>query len=151
MGTLTLDFALEYDIPADMNKSASITTVPEPRFAAPTARKTDPETSAQAAELATLSASAGRLKAARALRHDNMTDFEVAKYTGVQQTSIGKRRLELQRAGLVEPQMGMKRLAPSGAWAQVWRLTNAGREWLAAQEDTGKTVARWVVVKEEGR
>ena len=101
---------------------------------APTARRSDPGTSWDAAKLAGRSASKHQLLCAKALRHDDMTDFELAVHTGVQQTSIGKRRLDLQRLGYVAPQDGRKRQTPSGAWAQVWKLTQAGRRWLENEE-----------------
>lgn len=60
------------------------------------------------------------------------TDFELAELTGVAQTSIGKRRLELERAGIVCRRLvvwpatgcltGDRRPAPSGALAAVWVL-----------------------------
>lgn len=80
-------------------------------------------------------ATKGRYAAFNALfKHGPLTDFELAKKTGVQQTSIGKRRLELQYEGLVES-LKMNRLgdievvtrpAPSGAAATVWTLTLQG-------------------------
>ena len=52
------------------------------------------------------------------------TDFE---HPGIQQTSAGKRRLELQRAGLVEP-TGVRRPTPSGSMSIVWKPTVDGVE-----------------------
>jgi len=45
------------------------------------------------------------------------TDFEIAKGLGKQQTSVGKRRLELKCVDT-----GLRRPAPSGSPAVVWRL-----------------------------
>jgi hypothetical protein len=61
--------------------------------------------------------------------HGPMTDFELAHVTSTPQTSIGKRRLDLERNDppLVED-AGFKRRSPSGAWVQVSRLTVAGRD-----------------------
>ena len=61
-----------------------------------------------------------------------LTDFELAAATGVAQTSIGKRRLDLVRAGLVidvlDPDTGrpVTRPSPSGAASMVWCATPAG-------------------------
>lgn len=76
------------------------------------------------------------------------TDFELAELTGVGQTSIGKRRLELERAGIVARRLSWgtlgsvlvadRRPAPSGALAAVWVLAEwaepAGRDeqWAAS-------------------
>ena len=81
------------------------------------------------------SAVKGRFAAFNALStHGPLTDFELAEKTGVQQTSIGKRRLELQHEGLVEPlklsRLGeieiVTRPAPSGNAATVWSLSLEG-------------------------
>jgi hypothetical protein len=49
-----------------------------------------------------------------------LTDFELSDRTGIQQTSIGKRRGELVTLGLVVPTT-LTRPSPSGAPAIVWR------------------------------
>jgi hypothetical protein len=56
-----------------------------------------------------------------------LTDFDLEARTGIKQTSIGKRRGDLTRRGLVEPKIGgdglpVWRPAPSGCPAQVWVL-----------------------------
>lgn len=83
-------------------------------------------------------ASAGRMLALRVLDENpnGLTDFELADLTAWQQTSIGKRRGELFKAGLVEVATDasgkpLKRPAPSGKLALVWRVTAAGREYLS--------------------
>ena len=48
-----------------------------------------------------------------------LTDFEIADFTGWQQTSIGKRRGECAKAGLVID-TGKRRASPSGSSAIVW-------------------------------
>jgi hypothetical protein len=112
-------------------------------FDAPAARQTDPETSAAAAQQ--VNPSRGRLLALDALaRFGPATDFELADLTGLQQTSIGKRRLECQRAGLVTDVMTydaesdrlapLTRPTPSGAQARVWGITVAGRAFLRAAQ-----------------
>ena len=95
---------------------------PEPLWV-PTARQTDPATSHVAAEYAAVNAGTCRARALEALRaagERGLTDFELAAKTHLQQTSVGVRRKELVRAGLVE-HSGVTRPAPSGAAAIVWR------------------------------
>lgn len=55
-----------------------------------------------------------------------LTDFELASVMGRQQTSIGKRRGELVRAGLI---IGTteRRPSPSGSAAIVWKITPEGQ------------------------
>ena len=105
---------------------------PEPLWGAAVARNTDPATSHQAAEHAALKAGTHRALALRALARaaDGLTDFELAQRTGIQQTSIGKRRGELVRMGLAES-AGTTRPAPSGSPAMVWRVTARGRQEAA--------------------
>jgi len=62
---------------------------------------------------------------------NGLTDFDLAAQTGVQQTSIGKRRGELRDAGLVcrartEDGTGVSRPSPTGSPAAVWVLSAAG-------------------------
>ena len=84
----------------------------EQSFPPPMARQTDPDTSHAAAADATINASAGRLAALRVLYgYGPMTDFGLARHTGLQQTSIGKRRGECVTAGLVEA--ATERLEPA--------------------------------------
>lgn len=115
--------------------------MPNEMFQEPAARASDPETSHEAAALAKFKASPHRILCLQALMRGPMTDFELATVTGLQQTSIGKRRLDCQRAGLVshylEPVVSglreplpLKRKSPSGALAFVWEITPAGREYL---------------------
>lgn len=89
--------------------------------ARPVARATDPPTSWAAARQAAPRAGTNRALALRVLRShpDGLTDFELADLTGMQQTSIGKRRGELRDAGLVRA-TDRRRPAPSGAAAIVW-------------------------------
>lgn len=87
----------------------------------PRARLTDPITSHAAARLTEPKASTNRALALRILREhpEGLTDFELAELTGIQQTSIGKRRGELRDGGFVRD-TGKVRKAPSGASAIVW-------------------------------
>lgn len=92
------------------------------RVITPRARRTDPDTSHQAAVRATLTAASGR-KIALDTHRDHpagLTDFELADITGIAQTSIGVRRCELVRLGLIE-KTDFRRPSPSGSPAIVWR------------------------------
>lgn len=88
------------------------------------ARTSDPETSMMAAEQALVRAGTNRARALNLLRQfpEGLTDFELADLTGLQQTSVGKRRGELRDAGLVYD-TGRRRPAPSGSAAIVWAAT----------------------------
>lgn len=105
-------------------------------FNQPNARGTDPETSHEAAKDATFKATKNCVLALKTLhRFGPLTDFELASRTGLQQTSIGKRRKDCQDAGLVtnllkENGEKVKRPAPSGSSALVWTLTEKGNIWL---------------------
>ena len=110
---------------------------------APLARATDPETSHMAASDAKFRASAHRLLALRLLANGPLTDFELARISNLQQTSIGKRRKDCMDAGFVEPHISFagdvaaqqaRRRTPSGSWAGVWRITQKGRDYLATLE-----------------
>lgn len=113
-------------------------------FDPPTARFGDPDTSQGAAVIALHRAAAHRQMALEALieaGEHGMTDFALAEATGVAQTSIGKRRLDLQRAGLVvgrmviDPDRGLiqdRRPAPSGAPSLVWVAAEFQRADAAA-------------------
>lgn len=85
------------------------------------ARATDPETSHAAGSI---DRATDRDRALAILRAhpDGLTDFELAFLMHRQQTSAGKRRHELMKAGLVE-YAGFTRPSPSGASARVWRAT----------------------------
>lgn len=102
----------------------------------PRHRTGDQSTSIQASRAVVFRASADRLLVLRTLSDhaDGLTDFELAEMTGRQQTSLGKRRGECVAAGLVESVMvgdvTLRRPAPSGAAAIVWRITQAGLDYL---------------------
>jgi len=108
-------------------------------FSEPVARRSDPVTSHEAAHKASFSASAHRVMAMEVLlKHGPKTDFELADITGLQQTSIGKRRKDCQDAGFIDrlkDQDGLtvKRKTPSGSNAIVWTLTKEGLAWLESQ------------------
>lgn len=100
--------------------------------AGPKYRSSDPATSRDAAVIAMETAANLRDRCLRALREAGpagLDDFALAAAVGRQQTSAGKRRLELLRVGLVAPRIVQndrgdwvqeRRLAPSGAPTLVW-------------------------------
>lgn len=100
----------------------------------PTARRKDPLTSHMAAIDARFRANNHRRRALLAFfKYGNLTDFELASKTGLQQTSIGRRRKDCQDAGLVtfhrdEEGLKVKRPAPSGSKSYAWELTEDGRK-----------------------
>lgn len=64
-----------------------------------------------------------------------MTDYELEAVSGRQKNSIGKRRLDCQRAGLVEVVLledgsKLKRPGPSGSSCLVWKLTPKGEAYV---------------------
>jgi hypothetical protein len=99
------------------------------------ARGTDPETSHLAAADASARMRGKHETVLRMLLEAGpLTDFELALGAHAQQTSIGKRRGECRDQGWVEPDhvngVPVRRKAPSGSLAQVWRITDKGREAL---------------------
>ncbi len=105
----------------------------------PMARKADPETSQRAGALHPVrrGTDRGRVLLAHAQYPTGMTDFELADVLGLQQTSAGKRRLELQRA--IPPYVKatyIVRSAPSGSPATVYIITEAGKEMARILEET---------------
>jgi hypothetical protein len=96
-----------------------------------TARRTDPDTSHEAAARQTPDHVRDMYrKVLNALRDHpaGLNDFELADVVHVQQASIGVRRGELtkpERGSLVE-YAGVKRPSPSGSPSMVWRLSDAG-------------------------
>lgn len=102
-------------------------------FGEPTARRTDPETSHRAADRMKPLAGADRITVliAHFSHCGGLTDFELASFLGRQQTSVGKRRGELRDVGYIEA-TEIKRPAPSGSGAIVWRITERGKR--AARE-----------------
>ena len=93
----------------------------------PGARTTDPETSHLAAGKSPSLRASDRRKAllVHAAHPSGLTDFELGRLMQRQQTSAGKRRGELRDGGLIE-QTDLRRPAPSGSSAIVWRITDAG-------------------------
>jgi hypothetical protein len=93
----------------------------------PGVRITDPETSWLAAYKTPWLRAHDRWNVllAHAAHRGGLTDFELGDIVGRQQTSAGKRRGELRDNGLIEA-TDLKRNAPSGSPAIVWRITAAG-------------------------
>jgi hypothetical protein len=99
----------------------------DPVTLAPAVRWDDPDTCRTAAERASVNAGTNRALALTAHAHADggLTDHELAELTGVQQTSIGKRRGELVALGLIE-RTDVRRPSPTGSPAIVWRITAVG-------------------------
>jgi hypothetical protein len=91
-------------------------------FSAPVARFSDPSTSWEAATKASKGAASLRARCHEALiaaGARGLNDFELAEAVGSIQTSVGVRRGELVKAGLVVS-AGKKRLSPHGSPSMVW-------------------------------
>lgn len=93
----------------------------------PGARNTDPDTSHKAANRHPQKRARDRVWVLLAHQEHptGLTDFELAALVGRQQTSAGKRRGELRDEGLIE-ETWMRRPAPSGSPAIVWKITAKG-------------------------
>lgn len=104
-------------------------TLTQPTLLDALARNSDPDTShaAAASQTPARRKRGQRLVLAALAEHGPLTDFEHEAINGLQQTSAGKRRLELLRRGLVE-YAGARRESPTGSPARVWRITAEGRE-----------------------
>lgn len=125
-----------------MNAQASL-------FDQPVARTADIDTAIAAGVQSIFRASHDRLRVLRALARageKGLTDHEAAAACGITagNSSAGKRRVEMERAGLVERRLvidpdslkliGDKRPTPSGGMAAVWCINDAGREFLRDHE-----------------
>jgi hypothetical protein len=102
----------------------------------PSVRVNDPDTCQEPTEVRM---SSGRLKALAAhyMHPEGLTDFELAALTDTAQTSIGKRRGELEQAGLIVATT-IRRPAPSGAKAIVWRITSQGVGYIVRLGESEK-------------
>lgn len=100
----------------------------------PSVRVSDPDTCQEPSETRM---SSGRLKVLAAHYHhpEGLTDFELSALIKVQQTSCGKRRGELEKAGLIVATT-TRRPSPSGAKAIVWRITSQGVGYIVRLSDT---------------
>jgi|ERR1041385_683613 hypothetical protein len=98
------------------------------------ARSSDPVTSVMAAEQVAPHVSAGRMLALQChYEHpEGLDDFQLSELTGIRQTSIGKRRGELERMGYVEK--GERRVSPSQLTNSIvysYKITEAGMTFYA--------------------
>lgn len=118
--------------PTRVDAAANTVTVATHDFAATATRRTDPETSHDAAVMVSGSAPGDRELALRHLAAAGplgLTDHELAARTNRLQTSIGKRRHDLMQpehgaviTALLNPNTGrqIRRTTPTGALAGVW-------------------------------
>jgi hypothetical protein len=92
------------------------------------ARRSDPETSWQAAYRDLRRRAGDRIRALEVhfIFPYGLTDFELGDRMGRQQTSAGKRRGELRDLGLIADGQ-FCRPAPSGSPAIVWVITETGK------------------------
>lgn len=102
------------------------------------ARRTDPDTSVEAASRQTVDKVRTEHRVVlELLQWEPLTDFELAKRASqalgrpVKQTSIGVRRGELVRLGLVADS-GRKGLSDTGTRCIKWQITTSGRQTVAA-------------------
>lgn len=104
----------------------------------PAARSTDPATSRAAARRTTANdGQRAALAALAAAGPAGLNDFELAARTGRKPTSIGVRRKELLRAGLVAS-TGQRRPSDTGSPAMVWAITDIGlTEWERQRAEDG--------------
>lgn len=99
------------------------------------ARATDPVTSVMAAEQIAPFVTHDRLAVlavhyAQRLRAEGLDDFELAELMSRKQTSVGKRRGELERAGLIQKATRRASSSPlTTSIVQAYRITPAGREF----------------------
>jgi hypothetical protein len=100
-------------------------------------RATDPVTSLMAAEKIAPHVSTGRMLALKChYEHpEGLDDFQLSELTGIKQTSVGKRRGELERMGYVEK--GERRVGPSKLTNSIvysYRITRAGISFYENRE-----------------
>lgn len=145
--TLLVD-KLEYNevtienLETELNDDTPARIVDADGFMEPSARRDDLDTSKAAAKVAKFNCSKDRAKVLHALYvHNDLTDYELERETGVRQNSISKRRLECKRAGYVKQfrvQGIVQRRKTAGAKTPcvVWTLTNAGRAYTIANNLT---------------
>jgi DNA N-6-adenine-methyltransferase (Dam) len=115
------------------SRGSSMTTIQRSIFDQPKARATDPSTSHAAANDARPRAERHRDLALRILRDhpEGLDDFSLAELANVPQTSIGVRRNELVKMGLVE-NTGRKTDSPHGSRCIVWACTQDRRQLPAS-------------------
>lgn len=89
----------------------------------PTHRRDDIDTAVAAGKQDHSVQRAAVLRTIRAAGFDGLTDDEVAARLDILNTSAGKRRLELQHRGLVEP-TGTRGTTRTGSTAAKWRAVS---------------------------
>lgn len=101
-------------------------------------RRTDPDTSKEAAARQTTDKVRTEHRVVlELLQWESLSDFELAKRASkalgrpIKQTSIGVRRGELVRLGLVADS-GRKGKSDTGSACIIWQITRAGRQAVAA-------------------
>lgn len=93
----------------------------------PAARTTDPATAhAAAASVTDIARRDIYAKVLAALKDGPASDFDLARFTGRKQTSVGVRRKELERAGLVRLH-DSRGVSDTGSACNRYVLTEAGR------------------------
>lgn len=95
------------------------------------ARATDPATSEAAANA--FPEIRGEQRISVLLAFDDLgeaTDYRISVYLGINRTSAGKRRKELQEAGLIE-ETEKREQTDSSCTAVVWRCTERGHQVAA--------------------
>lgn len=93
-----------------------------PLFDPPGARRSDPQTSKDAAAAVVDTAARHRERILRALRHFGVGGCvytEIAKATGLEPVAVNRRLAELRRAGLVIRRDETRR-TPSGCYAHIY-------------------------------
>ncbi|TPV94878.1 MAG: helix-turn-helix transcriptional regulator [Myxococcales bacterium FL481] len=94
------------------------------------ARTSHPETSHAAARRAKPGSGSARMRVLRCIAQtDGLTDQEIQQRLGMRESTQRPRRVELAEAGLIETHGTRK--TESGRSAQVWRVTEHARVYLA--------------------
>lgn len=94
----------------------------KPARSAPRSRNSDPETAVEAGNNVSANQRSRVYVCLRAAGRDGMTDDDIAAELGIEPTSAGKRRKELQELGMVED-TGTRGTTRRGATAKKWRVT----------------------------
>lgn len=115
------------EVRSDTLDGATVYVHPRTIVDGPTARATDPDTAHDAAGRAHANQSAHHAIVLRLLKaHGPLTDFDLARHSGLKQTSIGVRRHELVTLGLVQ-RKDREGVSDTGTPCIRWELTTAGK------------------------
>lgn len=130
---LSLDEAPRVQVrPIETARAALLNAKPTP------VHRHDPETAWLASVAAALRASGLRQRALielTAAGDYGCTDWELSCALGSLRTTAGKRRKELQDAGLCE-RTDRRRMTDTGTSAVVWRVSDLGRQVASALQET---------------